>query len=131
LEGADDGGEDFEHAAGDAADSDERALAGADFAGQGFHGSGGFFEAADGGEEDFALRSGAGALAGAVQQADAEAALEGLDLGGERGLGHAEPGGGAAEMPLLHHGEEMAETFDQAEVHGDRFFVLPGAVNRI
>jgi hypothetical protein len=47
--------------------------------------------------------------AGAVQQGDAQDALQQLDLPAERRLGHVQPLGGAAEMQLLGGGHEAAQ----------------------
>lgn len=69
-------------------------------------------------DQRFPFAGRARALAGAFQQLDAELLLQRLDLRGQRRLGDAEAGGGAAEMPFLGDGEEMAEAADETEIHG-------------
>ncbi|ANZ41521.1 hypothetical protein BBK82_41800 [Lentzea guizhouensis] len=62
--------------------------------------------------------AGAGELdlaGGAVQQGHAELGLQLLDLLGQRRLGHVQAFGGAAEVPFLGDGDEVAQV---AEFHG-------------
>jgi hypothetical protein len=46
---------------------------------------------------------------GPAQQLDAELLLEQPDLAAERGLGDVQPLGGAGEVALACHGEEVAQ----------------------
>ncbi len=65
---------------------------------------------------------------GAHQQRDAELPLQLLDRPGERGLGHAEALGGAAEVQLLGDGDEVPELAYLHVTHTATVSIAPGSV---
>ena len=73
------------------------------------------------GQEDLAGLGEPGALRGAVEQAGAELLLEAADLPAQRRLRDAQLGGGAAEVPVLGDGGEVAH---QPQVQVDRVFQI-------